>query len=99
MKQNKVTCAIRIVLLLGICHKAANIQEISREIHMSEGCVKAVLCLLQQAHVLIVDEYTEAYRLQDCMAPLTMEDITKIMDGPMERGDMLYESKGTVISG
>ena len=99
MKQNKVTCAIRIVLFLGMCHKAANVQEISRGIHMSEGCVKEVLCLLQQAYVLIVDEYTGFYQLQDCMASLTMEDITRIIDGPMERGDMLYESKGTVISG
>ena len=99
MKQNKVICAIQIVLFLGMCHRAVNIQEICRGIHMSEGCVKAVLCLLQQAQVLIVDEYTGFYQLQDCMASLTMENITRIVNGPMERGDMFYESKGTAISG
>lgn len=94
MKQNKVNCAVQIILFLAICHKAATVEEISRGIHMSPQCIETVLCLLQQADVLIMRDYeNNTYQLRDYEVHMTLTGISEMMEKSIEKRDMRYRSK------
>lgn len=86
---NKISCAVKVVLFLYIIDKASTTKEIALGIRMAEPCVEIVLNQLEKAHIVIADSGVDGnvnierectYQLQRGKDQITVADIKRIMD-------------------